>query len=183
MRFAISPKPHVSNASSSWHVALGSCGNWKMVPNLPGWHECVSPGTRGFQRWVHSPGLPDLSGKAKLIKNQNQVKHDRREARPEPVAKLQRKPRVPMGPPTSVCLLRFSLQTQRFRNSEGWISWSHRRHMDLESAVLFCSEPPWLCDLVFVSLLFYLLLKNKQASKTLNNTYLCQALFKAFCKE
>lgn len=71
MRFAILPKPQVSNASSSWPVALGSCGNWKMVPNLPGGHKCVSLDTGRCQQWVNSPGLPDISGKAKPIKNQD----------------------------------------------------------------------------------------------------------------
>lgn len=159
MRFAISPKPYVNNVFSSWPMALGSWGNWKTVPNLHGWYECVSWGTWGFQQWVHSPVLPYLSGKAKRIKNQNKVKHDHRETRSEPVARLWRKPCVP---PTSVCLLRFSLQTQHFRNSESWISWYHRRHMAMESATLFCSEPPWLCNLVLFLCYFTFYLKTNK---------------------
>lgn len=83
-------------------------------------HMCSSGG-------VHSPGLPNLSGKAKLNKNQNKVK---RECRGPGLSQLQSCRGSCMGLwclRIPLCFLHFSFRTPCFRNSDVWLPSYYRR--------------------------------------------------------
>lgn len=123
MSFAVLPKTHMNNASLSWPPAFCSCGNWKVGPNRHGYtdasahaHPCSSAGAR-------SPGLRDLSGKAKSIKNQSEVKH---KCRGQGLSQLQSCEGRHMCPwhlqPPLPASFTSPFRPTAFRNSRGWIS-------------------------------------------------------------